>query len=135
MPDIVPLTTDHLKAVDKLGDNSCVHLILGENQLLGTLLPALGEKFIVKLGNRNVLGPVLAAPEQWVLEVDHLFPVKETLLSGGRAHGGFDAGVELCCSVLLVDLDGQLQGGGANGLALDPANLLDHQDGLLIIRK
>lgn len=70
-----------------------------------------------------------------MLEVDDLLPVEESLLGGLRPEGGLDARVEARDAVLLVDLDGQLQGRGADGLALEPADLLEDEDGLLVVGK
>lgn len=70
-----------------------------------------------------------------MLEVDDLLPVQEALLGGLRADGRLDARVEASDAVLLVDLDGEFQGGCADGLALDPADLLEDEDGVLVVGK
>lgn len=135
MSDIVPLAADDLKAMDQFCHNTRFQLILRKNQLFGAVLPSLGQELVVQLRDLDQLGPVLAAAKQRVLEVDDLLPVQESLLGRLRPDGGLDARVEAGDAVLLVDLDGQLQSGGADGLALDPADFLEDEYGLLVIGK
>lgn len=134
MPHIVSLPLDNLKPMHQLGYNARIHGILHKNQLLCALLPALAKELILQLADLDPLALGFAVSEKRVLDLDFGDPVEDALFGGGRSKRRLDACVEVGdAAVVCVGLDGEIEVGGADGLALDPADALELEDGVVVV--